>query len=288
MKKILVPIDFSDHSINTCRYALEIAKKYGSEITLFHAYNDQLFVSSPSLPDAYDINPYSNAEISEDIKNDSQLHINKLSDELINTLANENVKNVSIKTHITEGDFEFDLKQFCDEYHPSIIVIGLKGKGNSTNSFGVKAIHILNNVNCPVLAIPVSSNYKGLKNIMYASTFEHVDDVLIRKLFNRFEAFNANIYCTLIWGKESYLKDKVKMEELKETFSVEAASGNFNCDILEKDDYQKEIKEYIYNNNIDLIAFVPHKANLFQRLFGQNNPDKELFNIKLPLLSMKE
>ena len=133
MKRILVPVDFSDHTVNTCKYALEIAKKYGSEITLFHAYNDQLFVSSPSMPDAYDVNPYSNAELAEDIKNDVQVMINKLSDELMNILTNENVKNVSIKTHISEGDLEFDLKQFCDEYHPSIIVIGSRGNGNSSN-----------------------------------------------------------------------------------------------------------------------------------------------------------
>ncbi len=78
------------------------------------------------------------------------------------------------------------------------------------------------------------------------------------------------------------------MEELKETFSVEVASGNFICDILENEDYHKGIQEYITKNNIDLIAFVPHKAKLFQRLFGQNNPDKELFNINLPLFSMRE
>ncbi|MEI6822546.1 MAG: universal stress protein [Bacteroidota bacterium] len=288
MKRILVPVDFSDHTVNTCKYALEIAKKYGSEITLFHAYNDQLFVSSPSMPDAYDINPYSNAELAEDIKNDVQILINKLSVELMNILINENVKNVKIKTHISEGDLEYDLKQFCDDYHPSIIVIGTRGKGNSSNAFGVKAIHIINNVNWPVLAIPVSSKYKDLKNIMYTTIFEQNEDVLIRKLFNKFEAFEAKIHCVHIWGDEDYLKDEVKLEELKETFSVEVASGNFICDILENEDYHKGIQEYITKNNIDLIAFVPHKAKLFQRLFGQNNPDKELFNINLPLFSMRE
>ncbi|TDA73909.1 universal stress protein, partial [Halomonas marinisediminis] len=34
MKKILVPIDFSDEAINACKAAASIAKKTGSEIIL--------------------------------------------------------------------------------------------------------------------------------------------------------------------------------------------------------------------------------------------------------------
>ncbi|RMH65211.1 MAG: universal stress protein [Calditrichaeota bacterium] len=36
-KKILVPVDFSDQSIETTRYALAWARHYNAEITLFHA-----------------------------------------------------------------------------------------------------------------------------------------------------------------------------------------------------------------------------------------------------------
>ncbi len=39
MKTILVPIDFSEASINALDYAIEIAKLWQAKLILFHAYH---------------------------------------------------------------------------------------------------------------------------------------------------------------------------------------------------------------------------------------------------------
>ena len=38
MKNILVPTDFSEHANNALDYAVAIANRFGSHITLFYAY----------------------------------------------------------------------------------------------------------------------------------------------------------------------------------------------------------------------------------------------------------
>ncbi|MDX9696647.1 MAG: DUF2007 domain-containing protein, partial [Bacteroidales bacterium] len=38
VQRILVPIDFSDYSVNACRYAIGLAEKLNAEIKLMHVY----------------------------------------------------------------------------------------------------------------------------------------------------------------------------------------------------------------------------------------------------------
>jgi len=42
MIKILVPVNFSDYSINALSYALNLAEKFQSEITLLYCFSDYL------------------------------------------------------------------------------------------------------------------------------------------------------------------------------------------------------------------------------------------------------
>lgn len=287
MKRILLPVDFSPHTMNTCMYAVEIAKKYDSEIILFHAYHNQYLVSSPSMPDAYDINPYSNTEIIDDIKQQAEVQIKKLAEELRTILKAESLKNISVDTYLTGGDFEYDLDAYCEEFRPGIIIIGSRGKGDSSGVLGLVATHIINNINRSVMAVPMTANFKGIKNIMFASSLEPTDDILIRKLYNNFEAFDPNIYCVHVSENSDYLNAEVKFDELKLTFSKELNAGKFNCDVIEGNNHHEAITKFTTENNIDIIAFMPHKTSFFQRLFGQKLPEKELFNTSMPLLSIR-
>ena len=47
--KILVPIDFSDHSIRAIHYAAELSKTYNAPVTLLHAYQTLNY----ALPEGY-------------------------------------------------------------------------------------------------------------------------------------------------------------------------------------------------------------------------------------------
>ena len=287
MKRILLPVDFSPHTLNTCKYAIEIAKKYDSEIMLFHAYNDNFMISSPSLPDAYEINPYSNSEILEDVKQKADEQIEVLTRELKTMLIDKGVLNINIKTNVTGGDFEFDLNAFCDEYRPDIIIIGSRGKGDSSGVLGVIAKHIINNFEISVMAVPMVANFKGIKNIMFASNLEPTDALLIRQIYEKFEAFNPNIYCVHVSEHSDFLQSEIKFDELKVIFAKEFKAGKFFCDAIEGIDPHDAIHNFTAEYNIDVIAFMPHKTSFFQRIFGQKHPEKELFNTSLPLLSIR-
>ena len=52
VQRILVPIDFSDYSVNACRYAIGLAEKLNAEIKLMHVYYNPVVNSMP-LTDTY-------------------------------------------------------------------------------------------------------------------------------------------------------------------------------------------------------------------------------------------
>ena len=287
MKKILVAVDFSEHTAIACNNAFEIAKISKAEICLFHTYFDKIAKSMPSIPDAYAVNSFVNFELNAEIEQNAKKQILNLQNDLKAKIQNENISGVEINTIVTSKDFEADIIDFCEDYHPSMLIIGTKGKEQSSNIFGSTASQIIDNLRFPVLAIPDINTFLGIKNIMYITDLHSSDGVLIRRTFNLLENFNINLFCVHIVEKKDYLRSYSKMDELNLNFSKEVQEKKFYCDVLEGIDKHKGIDEFIKANNIDLIVFLPHKTNVFQRLFGQNFSKKYLFETNLPLLAVR-
>ena len=57
IEKILVPVDFSEHSARALEMAIDLAKAFGAGIQLLHCYQIQPFGISPygiALPEGFD------------------------------------------------------------------------------------------------------------------------------------------------------------------------------------------------------------------------------------------
>lgn len=287
MNKILVAVDFSSHTAFSCSYALDLAIINKAEILLFHTYSKQFFFAAPSMPDAYEIGPFSNAELNLEAEEMANQQINSLQKELTDKAKLTYDKPIKISTHITNGDFEEDLRDFCNDYHPSVVIVGSKGKGESSSLFGNTAIRIFNRLKYPVLAIPDIEHSKNFDKIMYIADLEFSNDILIRKTFNLMENSNPKIYCVHLAEDNDYLKSFSSKEFLNSEYSKEINNNKFQVDVLEGTDKQEEIDKFIKDNQINMIAIMPHKANLFQRLIGQNKTKKYLFETNLPILAIR-
>ena len=82
MKKILVPVDFSNHTDITCRYAIEFAKAYGAAIMLFHTYFDQIIIADTSFPDTLDMSTIYNEELMKEIFRQAERNMLELEEKL--------------------------------------------------------------------------------------------------------------------------------------------------------------------------------------------------------------
>ena len=190
MKKILVPVDFSEHTEISCKYALEIAKKFNSEIRLFYSYFDQIVVTDSSFPTSVDTGTMLNEQLIHDIEVIAKNDIRELQTKVSNQIHKEHLREVKVTYTIVPGEAEFEIQQICDEYKPDLIIMGSSGKGNKDLFSGSVSRKIMNRANVPVLAIPPIPEYQEIKNVMYSTEFNVVDIEKINELFRIFNDFN--------------------------------------------------------------------------------------------------
>lgn len=280
MKRILVTIDFSPHSIHVCNYSLKLAEKYNAEIILFHTITKHFFITSPGISDTFELNSY----IENDKENEKIVYKEMLD---LKEMLQKKSPNIKISEHITSGDFEDDLNEFCFEYTPSLVVVGSKGKGETLSLFGNLAIRVFNRSSFPVLVVPANDNLNPPKNILFIADSNSNNKLLIRKTYNLLELLDPCIYCVNLVEDGNHLKAFAIKEELSSNFSNEISKGKFFYDILESNQKQDEIDAFIEKYKIDSIAFMPYKANFFQRLIGKECNRKYVFETNLPIFAIR-
>ncbi len=286
VRRILVPVDFSNYSINACNYALKIAQKLHAEIKLVYAYFDPLI-----SPDPYG-EPFSPLmeidQISKNLEDEARLQMRDLVGKLKNHLKREKEGRVKISYGIERGSPENIVLGICKSYDPGIIIMGTRGKGTKNRGvIGSVTKKIIEKAKIPVLSIPQKAVFMGFnfnRNVLYASDFDDSDIISIRKLIGFVRPFGMKVYCVHISSPDNYALDKVKMDRLKKQFTGDLLKYKIASEIIAMDDIFEGIDEYIDRNDIDLLALTTHKRGLFEKLFDPGITAKMLFHTNIPLL----
>ncbi len=135
MKNIIVPIDFSQDSINALNTAISIAKKAEAEIFLIHVNKLKQFAGF-----------FSGQQISEnpaDIMNNFT--------ELLLNIDNQGVK---ITSDTVEGRVDTEVVRLAEEKGAYLIVMGAHGiSGERPHWAGSNAFKVVSHATCPVLTV---------------------------------------------------------------------------------------------------------------------------------------
>lgn len=283
MKKILVPVDFSEHTNTVCEFAIEIAKKTGGEIRLFHAYFDYVIVSNSSFPYSVDTNEMFNQEMMVKIRNEAKNDMMKLESRLIDELKKENVTNVKVMHTLTGGLPEEEILNISETYNPDLIVMGTRGKGEKDILTGKISSKVVQNAKSRILTVPRNASYHGFKNLMYATDFNDEDVKDLEKLIDLLVNYQPVIHCVHINMDKDRLTDESKMNALKKHFSSMTKSGKLIFKIIDEDDFLEGINNYVKENNIDVISLVRHRRGFLKRLFTKDHTRELLFHSDIPL-----
>jgi nucleotide-binding universal stress UspA family protein len=118
MRKILVPIDGSEYSINAAKYAVKIAKDENAELFCIH-------VITPRIPNGYATSAASTTDqYHEDIKNMVESWFEKVRD----MANNEGISAVKTETFIDVKSVIESIIDYASRKDIDLIVIGTKGR----------------------------------------------------------------------------------------------------------------------------------------------------------------
>jgi len=287
MKKILVPVDFSNHTDITCRYALEFGKAYGAEIRLFHTYFDQIIIADTSFPDTLDMSTMYNEELMKEIFRQAERNMEELKEKLGELIMKEHLENITIVSQVAGGEIEHELNLLCNEYHPDLVVMGTTGKGNNLNIWGKVSTYIIDHAKVPVITVPDIRSFHGFQTIMLATDLTGDSASVITRLFDLFEPFPFRLKVVHFMSKSHQSDEYDRMKALQQKFGKEEKANLIDFEMVEvADDNQKAIDHYVVEKKIDLIVFRPHKHSLLSLVFTRNITKKNLFAANVPLLAI--
>ena len=287
MKKILVPVDFSQHTDITCQYALELAATYGAELKLFHTYFDQIILTDTSFPDTLDMTTLYNEQLMREIFKQSEASMKELREKLEARITEKNYQNISVTSHVTGGEVEHELIEIYNEFKPDIIVIGTTGKGNNLNVWGKVSTFIIDHVKVPVFTIPMLKGFKGFENVMFAADLSEGNKSSIATLLDLFKPFSNQVHAVHFCQPAKMDEASQKMKALQSGFGKEASEGRIHFSLIEiESENQDTIDQFVKGKLINLIAFQPHKRSLVYMVFTRNITKKNLFATNMPLLAL--
>ena len=259
MTTVIVPVDFSETSLNAASYAVRmLTGVYGVNMILYHMYEK----SEQGESSATEM---------------SQLK-EKLFDEGI----------VKIEIVCEQGhSLKHNLEKLVKKTSPDMIIVGITGRTKIGQALiGSNTLELVEMKLCPVLIIPPEARFNQLKHIVLASDFsnpppENVVSTLkdlLSSYYAKLEIVNVNPEHHVSIS-EPYLQVQNKMDESFKGFQHEFY-------FIAMYDFQDTVNMFVEDHQIDMIATLPKDHNRLGALFGEQNTKKLAYQSRIPVLAM--
>ncbi|HYQ58758.1 MAG TPA: universal stress protein [Draconibacterium sp.] len=282
-KRILVPIKLSENCIQLCKYAIGLAQKQNAEIKLLYVYPDPSFNESKRNTASW--SRIVKMELKE-AHQKAQLKLVNFSNELKEQVAPEIYNSVKLHYRMLKGTPVNVINEACKRYNPDVILMGTKTSKKAGGEFlGTTLIKVIDQTSFPVLAVPLSTDFKGKDhiNVMYATDFYQSDMSSLNKLLEILESYNKNIYCIHIdLNNDPKLEDKVN--ELNAMLKSEYSEHQIRCELFESSNIVKGFNDFVKQKEIDIISLSKQKRSAFYKLFHQDLIATLIKAVKIPIL----
>jgi nucleotide-binding universal stress UspA family protein len=286
VKKILVPVDYSECSVFACRYALKIACRLNAEIKLFHTYYSPAF-DLIELASAVQ----TQSQLKEEALNNLETSEKETAENFIKSLREYirecQMPDTDISYEIKPGVPEDEIRRFSEWYEPHLVVMGTHGKGSGvSNIMGSVTAAVIGRIDFPVLAIPEKYTFvgeKNIKNVMYVTDFDESDFLSIRTLMNLTEQLGLDIFCVHI-GDNTKSWDKIRMDGLMEYFRKSYGKTQVDYSFISQKNLIEDLDRLIQDKNINILSVTSHRRNILEKLFRTNLTKKLFYHTSIPLL----
>ncbi|MDP4263594.1 MAG: universal stress protein [Bacteroidota bacterium] len=262
MKDVIIPMDFSETSLNAARYAAEmLSGKPDTHVILYNMFEDE-----------------DNAET-------SVQYLETLKSELLQKGVTNNIECIA-----EYGDDLIEsLGRLAYQKNAELIVMGISEKEEWRRVFvGSNTLKMADQNVCPVMIIPPVAKYKGIKNIALASDFENVEATTpLLAIKTVLEIFPASLHIVNVDNElyvsltEEYLAEKAKLQEMFAEFNPEFYFIGMN-------DFYEAIEQFSKDRDIDLVIVIPKNHSFVNKLLGHSHTKQLAFQSSVPILAAHE
>lgn len=272
MKTILVSTDFSKNSDNAIRFALEINKKIRAKVILFHSY------AIPVM--AGDIPAFMPSD--DELKKEAQQAISQ-----VRIKCQDDFPGMDIESLLNAGYAEDEIPRAALEKKADLIVMGTRGaSGLRELLIGSITAAVMNDTECPVLAIPEDAGFNGLHKIVFATNYADNDFENIEKVVDLARLFDAEVILLHVsTGELDTAYEYAAIETFKERIRSDSQYEKVSFKLLESREVIDGLNFYLDEIRANMIVMSMHHRTFFQKIVNRSKTKKMAFHTHIPLLA---
>ena len=261
MHRVIIPIDFSETSLNAARYTAKMLA--GKDDALAILYNN--YESEDDL----------------DICINYQQSLKK-------EFIKAGVKNVECEREMG-GDLIENISRMAHTIRASLIVMGITGKSAVRAAmFGSNTLRLIDKNLYPVMIIPPDAKYTGINNVAFASDFKNVEETTPSVLISSvLEMFNPKLHVVHV-NKNIYVSLPVELQEEKKKMEQMFSKFNIEFYFLTMNDFFEALDSFVRDYNIDVVITVPKHQSNASSIFKSTHTKRLAYHSHIPILAAHE
>lgn len=276
MKKILFPTDFSEVANNAFIHALEFAKIVKGELLLLHTFELPIY-DAQFFPENYNV-IYDSIQL-------SQFEAFKIEIPKLRAIAvARNLDKIKMSHRLMDGSLLNNITKAIHEDNIDFVVMGTSGATGWEEFFlGTNTSSVINTVNVPVLSVPLKAKFNTIETIGFTTRFRNKDKKALQNVLPIAKKMNAKIKCLYVKNNKSDVSE-ITIKQWQKEFEAEPIQFT----IIESDDVQGNILDFVSHKNIDVLAMHTYKRNFFVELFSPSLTQKFSNSSNIPILALHE
>jgi nucleotide-binding universal stress UspA family protein len=258
MKDFIIPVDFSETSLNAVRYAADmLSGRPESHVILYNMFKHE---DDSAMAGSY------LESLKAELEQKEVSHI-----ELVKELGSDLIDN---------------LGRLAYQKTAEMIIMGITEKEEWRQLLlGSNTVRMAETSVCPVMIIPPHAKFNGINNIAMTSDFKNVVETTpVLAIKTILELFSAQLHIVNVDNEhyvsltEEYLDERGKMQKLFLDFNPEFYFIGIN-------DFYEAIDEFVKSKNIDMIIVMPKNHRFINSIFSTSHTKKLAFHSPVPILA---
>jgi|TARA_R110000787_G_scaffold183014_3_gene295062 nucleotide-binding universal stress UspA family protein len=275
MKKILVPVDFSECSEHALKVASDLAKKYDAEIIALHMMG---------MTDAVLTNMQTQQML-------EGIYYVKLAQKRFKEFLDKDyLQGVSITDAVYNYTDFSEINTVAEGNNVDLIVMGSHGSSGLTEVFvGSNTEKVVRHSEIPVLVVKNRHDNFEIKNGVFACDFTSENLKVFKKAMKLYKSLNAKVTLLYINVPGQNYRSSKEMENRVRDFLFDADAVHLVDDVDYYSDYTVEdgIFNYSIKNTIDTIALPTHGRRGLAHFFSGSISEDLVNHSDIPVITFK-
>ncbi|MEL7003945.1 MAG: universal stress protein [Bacteroidota bacterium] len=264
-RNILIPVDFSQQSLQAFKIACKFGERGKSKLTLINIIDIAGYPCSPV----------------DDMNNSILDNLKQFAKE-VDYAYPEN-----IQYEVISGMPGYTISETANAGDYDLVIMGTHSKqSNVKKLIGSVALKVLESSNIPVLVVPDNIHDLDVSKIAYATDFKKIKHHSTLDCLRELALdYDAELHLVNVTENPDDVDD---LEEEAHVLHEIFDDVNHAFFFSEDNDIKHGLRTYIKKNDINVLAMMPRKHNFIQDLFHKSATEEVALDLDVPLFSFHE